>query len=90
MLQSRSVDDYVLATGRLHTVRDFVSQAFAVAGLNWEEHVKFDAHLVNTVEPIAPCGNPAKAKQLLGWENSVPFDQIAGRMVESELAKLDR
>jgi GDPmannose 4,6-dehydratase len=90
MLQSSPVDDFVLATGRLHSVQDLVERAFAAAGLNWHDHVKFDAELVTTVEPIAPCGNPAKAKRLLGWENSVPFDEMIRRLVESELAKLEK
>lgn len=88
MLQNNPVDDFVLATGVLHSVENFVEAAFAAAGLNWRDHVKFDPKLVTTVEPIAPCGNPAKARRLLGWENTVPFAEIARRLVEGELAKL--
>jgi GDPmannose 4,6-dehydratase len=89
MLQGKTVDDFVLATGKLHTVQDFVQQAFTAAGLNWEECVQFDSGLLSSVEPIAPCGNPAKAKLLLGWENTVPFESIVSRMVESEIRKLE-
>lgn len=88
MLQSDPVDDFVLATGRLHSVEDLVARAFDCVGLNWREHVKFDSQLVMTVEPMAPCGNPTKAKRLLGWENTVPFEEMVHRLVESELRKL--
>lgn len=88
MLQSHSVDDYVLATGRLHTVEELVDTAFRCVDLAWRDHVDFNPALVTTVEPIAPCGNPAKARRTLGWENSVPFQEMIARLVESELNKL--
>lgn len=88
MLQNDAVDDFVLATGKPHTVQDLVVRAFAVVGLNWRDYVKFDSALVSNVEPVAPCGNPAKARRLLGWENTVPFDEMVARLVESELNKL--
>jgi GDPmannose 4,6-dehydratase len=50
--------------------------------------VKYDSNLVMTVEPMAPCGNAGKAKRLLGWENTVDFDEMIRRLVESELRKL--
>ena len=89
ILQATVVDDYVLATGRLHKVRELVEIAFAHVGLNHEDYVRHDASLVTTVEPVAPCGNPAKAKRLLGWENSTPFPEIMSRLVDSELKKLN-
>lgn len=88
MLQADPVDDYVLATGQLHTVEELVATAFAIVGLNWRDHVRFDPALVTTIEPVAPCGNPAKAKRMLGWENTVNFEQMVARLVESELNKL--
>jgi GDPmannose 4,6-dehydratase len=88
MLQADPVDDFVLATGKLHSVQQFVAQAFAAVDLDWQNHVKFDASLVSTVEPTASCGNPAKALRLLGWKNSVPFEAIVERLVKSELDKL--
>ncbi len=88
MLQCDPVDDFVLATGKLHSVEDLVAKAFAAADLNWRDFVKFDSNLVTTVEPMAPCGNPAKAKRLLGWENTVPFDEMIRRLVECELDRL--
>lgn len=88
MLQQPAVDDFILATGRLHSVKDFAVCAFEAVGLDWEKHVRHDANLLTTVEPTAPCGNPSKAQRVLGWTNTVPFTEIAGRLVESELKKL--
>jgi len=88
MLQQATVDDYVLATGQLHSVKDLVEIAFAHVGLNWRDYVQHDAALLTTVEPIASCGNPSKAHTALGWENTVPFAEIVSRLVQSELAKL--
>ena len=62
--------------------------AFSSLDLNWRDYVKFDASLLSVVEPVASCGNPAKARRLLGWENTVPFAEIAARMVRSEYDRL--
>ncbi len=88
MLQEKNVDDFVLATGQLHSVEELVDFAFQGVGLNWRDYVKFDQALVNSNEPVAPCGNPAKARAVLGWENTVPFKDMIARLVESELQKL--
>jgi GDPmannose 4,6-dehydratase len=88
ILQSNTVDDYILATGKLHSVQNLVEKAFASVGLNWNDYVKFSSDLVTTVEPLAPCGNPGKIKRVLGWENTVPFEEMIARLVHSELAKL--
>jgi GDPmannose 4,6-dehydratase len=88
MLQCDPVDDFVLASGVLHSVEELVARAFQVVDLDWNDYVKYDRNLVMTVEPLAPCGNPSKAKRLLGWENTVPFDAMVARLVESELSKL--
>ncbi len=87
MLQESSVDDFVLATGQLHSVQDLVAAAFSHVGLNWQDHVRHDAALVTAVEPIASCGNPTKARRVLGWENTVAFPEMISRLVDSELAK---
>jgi GDPmannose 4,6-dehydratase len=88
MMQADPVDDFVLATGVYRTVEVFVAAAFAVVGLNWRDYVKFDSELVTTVEPIAALGNADKARRLLGWKNTVPFDEIVVRLVKSEYEKL--
>ncbi|MFT3780478.1 MAG: GDP-mannose 4,6-dehydratase [Nibricoccus sp.] len=88
MLNSNPVDDYVLATGKLHSVEQLVAAAFNVFGLNWRDYVKFDSGLVTAVEPVASCGNPSKARRLLGWENTVSFEEMIERLVRSEFDKL--
>jgi GDPmannose 4,6-dehydratase len=87
-LQQNLVDDFVFATGHLHSVRDLVEQAFLHLGLNWQDYVRHDSALITSVEPIAPCGNPAKAKRLLGWQSKVTFSDMVGRLVDSEIRKL--
>jgi GDPmannose 4,6-dehydratase len=88
ILQEPKVDDFVLATGELHSVAEMVAAAFDCVGLNWRDYVQHDAALVTTVEPVAPCGNPGKARRILGWENTVPFKDMVARLVESELQKV--
>jgi GDPmannose 4,6-dehydratase len=88
MLQQKNVDDFVLATGELHTVEELVACAFECVGLNWRDYVRQDAALLTNVEPVAPCGNPAKARRELGWRNTVPFKEMVARLVEFELQKL--
>ncbi len=88
MLQADPVDDFVLATGELHSVEEFLQIAFASLDLNWRDFVTFDQNLTTSVEPVAPCGNPGKAKRLLGWQNTVPFSEMVVRLVRSEFDKL--
>jgi GDPmannose 4,6-dehydratase len=88
MLQADPVDDFVLATGELHSVDEFVQLAFAAVDLNWRDFVTFDQTLITSVEPIAACGNPGKARRLLGWQNTVPFAEMAVRLVQSEYDRL--
>jgi len=88
MLQQTKVDDFVLATGILHSVEDLVDCAFRSVDLSWRDYVKQDPDLFMSVEPVAPCGNPTKANRILGWKNSVTFENIMQRLVASELQKL--
>lgn len=88
ILNADPVDDFVLATGELHSVEEYVDAAFSSVGLPWRDYVEYDSSLVTTVEPIAPCGNPGKARRLLGWRNTVGFDEIAAQLVRSEYDKL--
>ncbi len=88
ILQQKNVDDFILATGQLHSVEQLVASAFDCLGLNWRDYVRHDAALLTTVEPVAPCGNPSKAKRQLGWQNTVPFKDMIARLVESEMKKL--
>jgi len=88
MLQQKNVDDFVLATGELHTVEELVNEAFKCVELNSHDYVRHDTALLTNVEPVAPCGNPAKARHVLGWHNTVPFKEMVARLVEFELNKL--
>jgi GDPmannose 4,6-dehydratase len=88
MLQQPKVDDFVLATGELHSVAELVECAFEHVGLKWQDYVRYDANLVTSVEPVAPCGNPSKAHRVLGWKNTVPFKQMAALLVESEFKNI--
>ena len=88
ILQLDAVDDFVLATGRLHTVRQLVQRAFEVVDLDWQEHVDHDPDLVTVVEPASLCGNASKAKRILGWTPTVTFEEMVERMVAAELEKL--
>ena len=88
VLQQQSVDDFVLATGQLNSVADLVAHAFEHVGLKWQDYVRYDAGLISSVEPVAPCGNPGKAGRVLGWKNTVPFKEMVALLVESELKKL--
>ncbi|MDR2674580.1 MAG: GDP-mannose 4,6-dehydratase [Opitutaceae bacterium] len=84
MLQADPVDDFILATGQLHSVEELVAAAFRCVGLEWKDYERHDPALLTTVEPVSPCGNPSKASRLLGWKNTVPFEEMIERLVCSE------
>ena len=86
MLQQPEGDDYVLATNETRSVREFVEAAFAYAGLDWQEHVKYDARYERPSEVDLLIGNPAKAKAKLGWEPTTHFTELVKIMVDADLA----
>jgi GDPmannose 4,6-dehydratase len=86
MLQQDEPDDYVIATGRTHTVRDLLSAAFGRVGLDYAGHVEVDQALWRPVETVPLVGDSAKAKRVLGWEPSVSFAAMVEEMVDSDLA----
>jgi GDPmannose 4,6-dehydratase len=88
MLQRDSGDDYVLATNETHTVREFVEAAFAHVDLPWEDFVKYDARYERPAEVDLLIGNPAKAKEKLGWEPKVRFKELVRIMVDADLAAI--
>lgn len=85
MLQCDEPDDYVIATGVGHTVREFADATFSELGLNWEEHVEFDKRYTRPTEPAALIGDPTKARVLLGWEARTLAPEIAKIMVKAEV-----
>jgi len=88
MLQQDTPDDYVLSTNETHSVKEFVIEAFGHAGLNWEDHVKYDARYERPAEVDLLIGDYAKAKAQLGWEPQTRFKDLVRIMVDADLAAL--
>lgn len=106
MLQQQTPDDYVVATGEMHSVREFIEKSFAHAGvrIEWEgsgvDEIGRDSATSETIVRIDPryyrpaeveqlLGNPAKAKEKLGWEPRVKFEELVRIMTDGDLALLD-
>ena len=87
MLQADEPDDYVIATGQTHSVREFCQAAFAHAGLNWEDHVVVDPAFIRKSEVELLVGDPTKARQKLGWEPEVDFRGLAEMMVDADICR---
>jgi len=85
MLQQDVPDDYVIATGETHTVREFVEQAFEYAGLNYRDHVTIDPRFIRPAEVEVLLGNSEKARTKLGWAPEVNFEQLVHMMMEEDL-----
>ena len=88
MLQQPTPDDYVIATGETHTVRELVEVAFERAGLDWEKHVKLDPAFIRPAEVDLLIGDPAKAHKQLGWKPEVTFKQLIHMMVDADIERL--
>ena len=87
MLQADSADDFVGATGEIHTVEEFAKEAFGVVGLDFKDYVETDQHFVPPVQTGPLCGDAAKAKRVLGWEPKTKFKDLVKIMVHADLAK---
>jgi len=88
MLQHGKPDDYVVATGEAHSVRDFVEAAFKVVDLPWEKYVKQDPAFDRPIEPARLVGCADKIQKTLGWKPSGNFEQLVREMVQAEVEKL--
>ena len=88
MLQQKKADDYVVATGIAHSVKDFIELAFEHAGLDWNKHVVLDKQFIRPAEVDHLLGNSAKARATLGWKPLVDFAGLVRMMVDADLAKL--
>jgi len=88
MLQQEQADDYVIATGVTHSVRELVELAFAHVGLDWRSYVRVDPALLRPAEVDLLIGDPGKAKRVLGWEPSVTFERLVAAMVDADLERL--
>ena len=89
MLQHDTADDYVVATGESHSVREFVEAAFDVVALPWQKYVKHDRTFDRPAEPTRLVGCAEKIHKLLGWKPRVTFRELVREMVEAELAAID-
>jgi GDPmannose 4,6-dehydratase len=85
MLQQPAPDDYVIATGEMHSVRELCEVAFSLAGLDWERYVRIDSKYFRPTEVDELCGDPSKARLRLGWEPRVRFAELIKIMLESDL-----
>ena len=89
MLQHKTPDDYVVATGETHSVREFVEAAFAVVDLSWKKYVKHDPSFDRPSEPARLAGCAEKIRKTLGWQPTGTFSQLVREMVEAELRLLE-
>lgn len=89
MLQQDEPDDYVIATGETHTVREFLEEAFKVVDLNFEKYVGFDERFLRPTEVDLLIGDYSKAKEKLGWEPKTKFKDLVKIMVEADLEALE-
>src|SRR4051794_22963973 len=88
MLQQERADDYVIATGETHSIRDFVEAAFAHVGIeDWQRFVRQSAEFMRPAEVDVLIGDASKARAALGWKPKVGFQELVSRMVESDLAE---
>jgi GDPmannose 4,6-dehydratase len=86
MLQAPKPEDYVIATGETHTVREFLELAFNRLQLDWQKYVKIDTKYYRPTEVDLLIGDASKAKRDLGWEAKVRFEELAHMMVDADLA----
>jgi GDPmannose 4,6-dehydratase len=87
MLQQETAEDYVVATGETHSVREFLQIAFSHVGLNYEDYVVIDPEFIRPAEVDLLLGTPAKARRNLGWEPEVSFEQLVTMMVDADMAR---
>ncbi len=85
ILQHGRPDDFVLATGEMHSVREFLAMAFSEVGLDWEKYVEYDARYVRPTEVDQLLGDATKAREALGWEPKVRFPELVKMMVAADL-----
>jgi GDPmannose 4,6-dehydratase len=90
MLQQDQADDYVIATGESHSVRDLVEIAFGHAGLDWQQHVKLDPDLVRPAEVDYLVGDASKARATFGWTPTIDFRGLVTMMVDADVERLSR
>ena len=90
MLQQDRPDDYVIATGQEHSVREFAELAFGYLGLNWQDYVRVDERFFRPAESYSLRGDYAKAARVLGWQPSLSFGELVRLMVEADLVAVEK
>ena len=85
MLQQDVPDDFVIATGKKHSVRDFLELAFSHVGLNWSDYVRVDPKHLRPADVNTLCGDASKARNVLKWEPTVALPELARMMVDADL-----
>jgi GDPmannose 4,6-dehydratase len=90
MLQQDRADDFVIATGESHSVKELVEAAFGFAGLDWQKYVRLDPRFIRPAEVDHLIGDAGKARKALGWTPEVDFQGLVKMMVEADLARLAR
>jgi GDPmannose 4,6-dehydratase len=89
MLQQEAPDDYVVATGESHSVKEFLDEAFRYAGLDWKDYVEIDSRYFRPMEVGFLQGDASKAKKKLGWEPKVRFKELVKIMVDADIRELE-
>ncbi len=89
MLQQDKPDDFVVATGETHSIREFCEEAFGHAGLDWRKYVELDKRYLRPAEVDILIGDPGKAKKILGWEPKVRFKELVRLMVDADIKLLE-
>ena len=90
MLQEEEAGDFVIATGEDRTIRQFCEVAFGYVGLNWQDHVTVDERFMRPAEVEVLKGDPTKARQVLGWQPEVSFEQLVQMMVDHDMEMVSR
>ncbi len=90
MLQQPQADDFVIATGETHSVRELLEIAFQRVGLDWQKYVETDPSLLRPAEVDYLCGDSGKARQVLGWKPRIKFRELVEMMVDSDLKSLQQ
>lgn len=90
MLQQKKGDDYVIATGETHSVREFLEEAFGYAGLNWKKYVEIDKRYFRPTEVDVLIGDSSKARKILKWKPKVNFKQLVKMMVDADMKAVEQ
>ena len=89
MLEQNKPDDYVVATGKAHTIREFLDYSFQHIGItDWSDYIKQDPRFMRPAEVDVLCGDSTKAKEKLGWKSKTAFDEMVSRMVANDIKLL--